>query len=153
MPLPLSLLIILITTISWVQGIEGLKLTDADIPRDYIKLNEIISESRAATYYKRTDVYSSMLGEVVKKDFQSFTSKKDSGTIFYFEYRNKFDAEEYLKGVLIGDDAPSKARLTEYLIKDNILIVWRFSKKSSKLKSISKEKIKSLINTRTIPTE
>lgn len=123
------------------QTFDKLKLTDTEIPDGYKISNEILCKSvQPKIFFDNPDLYQSILGSVKSKDFQSFKSKDDKGTILYFEYEENVQHEGFLEGLLWGGDKPTKEHPEEYIIKDNILIIWCFPKKSA-IKNISKAKI------------
>ena len=127
------------------QNIEDLKLDETEIPANYVLSDTIINQSRAATYFKYTKTYSTVVGEVIKKDYQAFQSEKDSGTIFYYEFKDNLESHEYLGIILWGEEKANKKKFTEFIAQDNILIVWRFNPQS-KIKAISKKKIKLVLH-------
>lgn len=129
----------------WAQAFEKLKLSDSDVPPPYRKSEELHCKSiQSKIFYENPDLYQSILGTLKSKDFQSFESTEDEGTILFFEYEEKVNGNEFLSGLLWGGNKPTKEHPEEYLIKDNILIIWSFARKSE-IKDISKQKIKGLL--------
>jgi hypothetical protein len=139
------LLVISILSFSVVSGqvFEKYKLLPAEIPEKYRMSEKMLCKSiQPKIFYDNPDLYQGILGTVKSKDFQSFDSKDDQGTALFFEYENRVEGEGFLEGLLWGGSKPTKEHPEEYLIKDNILIIWSFTKKSE-VKNISRQKIKS----------
>jgi hypothetical protein len=127
------------------QGFDKLKLADTEVPEKYKATDQMLYKSiQAGTFYKQTDMYESFIGKIRNKEFQSYESKDDNGSIFYFEFEKDFTQEGFLEGLLWGGKKPTKEHPEEYFVKDNILVIWSFSKKSE-LKKISKDKISSVL--------
>jgi hypothetical protein len=91
-------------------------------------------------FMNKTDLYGALIGKVKNKSFQSYESKDDKGTIYYYEFEEKFEGQEFLEGLLWGGKKPTKAHPEELFVKDNILVIWSFVDKSE-LKKISKDKV------------
>jgi hypothetical protein len=127
------------------QVFEKYKLLPAEIPAKYKASEEMLYKSiQPEIFYDNPDLYQGILGKVKSKDFQSFDGKGDQGTVLFFEYEDKVKGEGFLEGLLWGGSKPTKEHPEEYLIKDNILIIWSFEKKSE-IKNISRQKIKSTL--------
>lgn len=127
------------------QGFENLKLTDTEVPEKYKPTDEMLYKSiQAGAFYEQTNLYGALIGKVKNKTFQSYESKDDKGAIYYFEFEEKFEGQDFLGGLLWGGKKPTKSHPEEIFVKDNILVIWSFSDKSE-LKQISKEKITSLL--------
>lgn len=127
------------------QGIEKLKLTDTDVPEKYKPTDEMLYKSiQAGTFYEQTDLYPALIGKVKNKTFQSYESKDDKGAIYYYEFEENFEGQEFLGGLLWGGKKRTKAHPEEMFVKDNILVIWSFADKSE-LKKISKDKITTLL--------
>ena len=99
---------------------------------------------QAGTFYEQTDMYESLIGKIKNKTFQSYESKDDKGAIYYYEFEENFDRQDFLEGLLWGGKKPTKAHPEEIFVKDNILVIWSFADKSE-LKKISKDKVTSLV--------
>jgi hypothetical protein len=142
----LTLIVIcFVTTCCWSQTFDRLKLVDDEIPKEYKTTEEILSKAvQPKIFYDNPGLYENILGTVKSKDYQSFQSKDDEGTVFFFEYESKVDGEGFLEGLLWGGSKPTKEHPEEYLIKDNILIIWSFVKKSE-IRNLSRKKIKRLL--------
>jgi|SRR6185369_2277806 len=137
---------LLIASISFGQIIDSLKLSSIEIPKGYSNSDKLICKTvHAQLFYEQTDLYSSILGTVVKKDFQSFESKGDKGSILYFEFDKDFQGESFLQGLLWGDEnKPTKKEPDEYFIKGKFLVIWSFSL-DSEIKKVSKDKVIKLL--------
>ncbi len=124
------------------QEIEKFTLTDQEIPSGYKSSAKMLCKTvQAAAFYEQTDAYEGILGAVKNKEYQSFESKGDKGTILYLEYEEEFAGEAFLQGLLWGEnDKPTKSHPEEYLIVGKYLIIWSFSP-GSELKKVSKEKV------------
>jgi hypothetical protein len=123
------------------QAFEKLKLVNTEVPEKYKETDQMLYKSiQAGLFYKQTELYESLIGKVRSKEFQSFESKDDDGGIYYYEFEKDFEQEGFLEGLLWGGRKPSKDHPEEYIVKDNILIIWSFVAKSE-LKEISKKKI------------
>jgi hypothetical protein len=133
--------------ITFGQSIDSLKLSDAEIPSGYSKSDQIICVTpHGCSFYDQTDLYESMFGKVVKKEFQSFYKKGDRGSILYLEFEKEFNGQSFLNGLLWGQESkPTKAEPDEYYSKGKILVIWSFNLKSE-LKLISKAKITQLLH-------
>ena len=128
------------------QSLEKLKISSEELPKEYTFTEETQCKSiQACMFYKQTDLYSSFLGKIKSKEIQNFISKKDSGSIMYFEFEKNFDGEGFLKGLLWGSDKPSKSHPEEFIVKGKILIIYSLEK-DSELKKLSQNKIKTLLN-------
>lgn len=144
-----TLLILIFATLvfpsTYAQGLERLKLTDAEVPEKYKATEKMLYKSiQAGTFYEQTDLYESLIGKIKEKSFQSYESKDDKGAIYYYEFDKDFEREGFLEGLLWGGNKPTKAHPEEYFVKNNILIIWSFVDKSE-LKKISKAKIIGLL--------
>ena len=143
--LTLTLLSTLIFCLTYGQGFEKLELTDTEVPDKYKPTDEILYKSiQAGTFYEQTDLYGALIGKVKNKTFQSYESKDDKGAIYYYEFEEKFEGQDFLGGLLWGGRKPTKAHPEEIFVKDNILVIWSFAEKSE-LKKISKDKITTLL--------
>ncbi|MBS0645299.1 MAG: hypothetical protein JSR97_01740 [Verrucomicrobia bacterium] len=136
----------LISTLSFGQTIDSLKLSDTEIPSDYSRPSKILCKTaHSASFYEQTDVYSTFLGTIVKKDFQSFDKKGDKGSILYFEFEKDFTGEAFLNGLLWGQPGkPTKQKPDEYYAKGKFLIIWSFDL-DSEIKMLSKTKVQSVL--------
>ena len=137
----------ILTTFSFAQTIDSLKLKDTEIPIGYSKSKELLCKTpHSSGLYESIELYESMLGKVINKDFQSFEKKGDKGTILYFQFDNEFKADAFIEGLLWGEhNKPSKSEPDDYFSKGNILIVWSFAL-DSQLKKISKDKVMQLLH-------
>ncbi len=145
----LGLTILFLTTLTYYstlgQGLDKLKLTDGEVPEKYKSTDKMLYKSiQAGTFYEQTDLYESFIGKIKNKEFQSYESKDDKGAIYYYEFEKEFTQEGFLEGLIWGGKKPTKAHPEEYLVKDNILIIWSFGDKSE-IKKISKDKIVGLL--------
>jgi hypothetical protein len=126
--IPLSILFLLLTTTLFSQTITDLKLKGKEIPKTYILSdgNNCISP-QACTFYNDIETYTNIVGKVRSKAMQSFKSKKDSGSIMYFEFENRFKGDKFLQGLLWGKEGqPSEEHPEEYVAKGKFLIIWSF---------------------------
>jgi hypothetical protein len=124
----LSVLFLLLTTTLFSQTITDLKLKGKEIPKTYILSdgNNCISP-QACTFYNDIETYTNIVGKVKSKAMQSFKGKKDSGSIMYFEFENRFKGDRFLQGLLWGKEGqPSKEHPEEYVTKGKFLIIWSF---------------------------
>ena len=138
--------LLLMCTNLFSQSIEKLKISGEELPKEYVMTKETQCKSvQACAFYKQTDLYSSFLGKVKSKEIQNFQSKKDSGSIMYFEFENDFDGEGFLKGLLWGSELPSKLHPEEFIAKGKFLIIYSFEK-DSELKKLAQNKQKLLLN-------
>jgi len=128
------------------QNIDSLKLNDNEIPPAYSKPNELICITpHASSVYDQADLYSTFLGKVTRKEYQSFSKKGDSGSILYFEFEKEFKGQGFLNGLLWGDETkPTKGEPDDYYTKGNILIIWSLNLNSD-IKKISKAKVMALL--------
>ena len=127
------------------QSIDSLKLLDKEIPEGYtltIKNNCI--SIQACTFYDNPEMYEALIGKLKRKQIQNFDSKKDNGSIMYFEFEEGFKGEGFLGGLLWGGDKPTKEHPEEYLAKGNFLIIWSF-KKGSFMTATSKNKVNEVL--------
>ena len=131
----------LLTIQSNGQSIDSLKLSDKEIPEGYTltKSNNCIS-IQACTFYGNPEMYGALIGKLKSKQIQNFDSKKDKGSIMYFEFEDSFNGEGFLGGLLWGGDKPTQEHPEEYYAKGNILIIWSF-KKGSIVTKTSRDKI------------
>jgi len=143
------LTILFITFLSTIesngQSIDSLKLSDKEIPEGYslTKENNCIS-IQACTFYENPEMYEALIGKLKSKQIQNFDSKKDKGSIMYFEFEDGFKGEGFLGPLLWGGDKPTKEHPEEYYAKGNFLIIWSF-KKGSVITKTSKDKIESIL--------
>jgi hypothetical protein len=85
------------------QKIQKMKLTDAEVPAGYKASPKMLCKSvQAASFYEQTDIYENMLGTVKNKEYQSFESKGDKGTILYLEYEEDFAGEAFFSRTALG---------------------------------------------------
>lgn len=144
--IPLSVLFLLLTTTSFSQTIADLKLKTKEIPKTYIYSDgHNCVTPQACTFYNDIATYSNIVGVVKSKEIQSFKSKKDSGSIMYFEFENRFKGDRFLQGLLWGKDGePTNEHPEEYLAKGKFLIIWSFHPDSA-IKEKSEAKIDALL--------
>jgi hypothetical protein len=146
-----SLLIVLSLTllvhVSYSQAIDKLLLADNEIPAGYKKSGKLMCRTvHAASFYEQADVYASMFGNVVKKEFQSFEGKGDKGSVLYFEFEKEFTGQAFLEGLLWGTEGKAtKKKPDEYYSKGNVLVIWSFGM-DSPVKKVSQDKVKSALN-------
>jgi hypothetical protein len=127
------------------QSIDSLKLLDNEIPEGYTltKKNNCIS-IQACIFYDNPGIYGDLIGKLKSKQIQNFDSKKDKGSIMYFEFEDGFKGEGFLGGLLWGGDKPTKEHPEEYYAKGNFLIIWSFIK-GSLMATTSKNKVKAIL--------
>ena len=141
----LLLPLFVLTLNSYSQNIDSLRLSSKEIPEGYSlsKEDQCIS-IQACTFYDSPDIYEMLIGKIKRKDIQNFTSKRDNGSIMYFEFDGDFQGEGFLGGLLWGGSKRTKEHPETYLAKKNILIIWSFNKGSA-IQKISEDKIKKLL--------
>ena len=143
--LTLTFLVTVIFCSTYGQGIEKLKLIDSEVPDKYKATDEMLYKSiQAGTFYEQTDIYGALIGKVKNKTYQSYKGKDDKGTIYYYEFEEKFEGRDFLEGLIWGGKNPTKSHPEEIFVKDNILVIWSFVDKSE-LKKISKDKVTTLL--------
>ena len=127
------------------QSIDSLQLTDKEITENYslTKNNNCIS-IQACTFYDDPGMYEMIIGKLKTKRIQNFDSKKDKGSIMYFEFETEFKGEGFLGGLLWGGNKPTKEHPEEYYAKGNFLIIWSF-KKGSLVTKTSRDKITAIL--------
>jgi hypothetical protein len=127
------------------QSIDSLKLSDKEIPEGYSisKENNCIS-IQACSFYDSPDIYEMLIGKIKNKTFQSFESKKDKGSIMYFEFEDGFKGDSFLGSLLWGGNKPTKEHPEQIFSKGNFLIIWSF-KKGSPIMKVSQDKIKAIL--------
>jgi hypothetical protein len=127
------------------QSIDSLKLLDKEIPEGYTLTKENYCISiQACTFYDNPEMYGTLIGKLKSKQVQNFDSKKDKGSIMYFEFEEGFKGEDFLGGLLWGGNKPTKEHPEEYYAKGNFLIIWSF-KKGSLMTTTSKNKVKPVL--------
>lgn len=138
----LAISLTLFSFISVAQDFDNLKLSESEIPAGYSRPAKILCKTvHSVLFYDQTDIYSTFLGSVVKKDFQAFEKKGDKGSILYFEFDRDFTSEVFLEGLLWGDAGkPTKHKPDDYIVKGKFLIIWSFGL-DSEIKKISKAKL------------
>ena len=131
---------------SYGQSIDSLKLGAKEIPEGYTatEVNNCIS-IQACTLYDNPELYGMLIGKLKTKQIQNFDSKKDKGSIMYFEFEDGFKGEGFLDGLLWGGNKPTKEHPEEYYAKGNFLIIWSF-KKGSIITKISRDKVKAILH-------
>lgn len=130
---------------SFGQSLDSLKLSAPEVPEGYsvCKRNNCIS-IQACTFYENPEMYEMIIGKLKKKEIQSFESKKDNGSIMYFEFENEFKGAGFLGGLLWGGKKPTKENPEEFYTKGNFLIIWSFNK-GSNIKILSEKKVKAIL--------
>jgi hypothetical protein len=138
-------LVLFLTTKTSGQGIDSLLLTDIEIPESYSFTNDNNCISiQACTFYDNPGMYEMLIGKLKTKKVQNFYSKKDKGSIMYFEFEEAFKGEGFLGGLLWGGTKPTKEHPEEYYTKGNFLVIWSF-KKGSVVTKVSKDKVKAIL--------
>jgi hypothetical protein len=123
------------------QSIEGMKLSDKEIPENYSLTEERKCISiQACTLYEKPGIYEMFIGKLKNKSVQNFENTDDKGSILYFEFKDGFKGKGFLDGLLWGGDSPTKDHPEEYYAKGNFLVIWSF-KTGSALTKTSKEKV------------
>lgn len=130
---------------SYGQSIDSLALSSKEIPEGYSlsKKDQCIS-IQACTFYDSPDIYEMLIGKIKRKEIQNFVSKKDNGSIMYFEFDGDFKGEGFLEGLLWGGSKPTKEHPETYLAKKNILVIWSFNKGSA-IQKMSEDKITNIL--------
>ncbi|HXU26846.1 MAG TPA: hypothetical protein VN698_06405 [Bacteroidia bacterium] len=138
-------LLLLFSVGLFAQNLDSLKLTGAQIPEGYTltKTNNCIS-IQACTFYEDPGMYGMLIGKLKNKTIQNFDSKKDKGSIMYFEFQDGFKGEGFLGPLLWGGDKPTKEHPEQYFAKGNFLIIWSFVKTSPIIKP-SQAKVKGIL--------
>jgi hypothetical protein len=127
------------------QSIDSLKLSDKEIPEGYTLTQENNCISiQACTFFDNPVMYGALIGKLNGKQIQNFDSKRDKGSIMYFEFEDDFKGEGFLGGLLWGSDKPTKEHPEEYYAKGKFLVIWSF-KKGSPVTITSKNKIKAVL--------
>jgi hypothetical protein len=143
--IPLSVLILLLTTNVFSQTLSDLKLTNKEIPKTYILSDGAICVTpQACTFYNDIETYSNIVGKVKSKAIQSFKSKTDRGSIMYFEFEHTFKGDKFLQGLLWGKEGqPTAERPEEYFAEGKFLVLWSLPS-ASIIKEKSENKIENL---------
>ena len=142
----LSTLFLFLTTTIFSQTIADLKLKTKEIPKGYtLSDGHICITPQACNFYNDIGTFSNFVGTVKSKSIQSFKSKKDSGSIMYFEFDHTFKGDKFLQGLLWGKDGqPTDEHPEEYLAKGKFLIIWSLNSNSA-IKEKSETKIEALL--------
>lgn len=123
------------------QSFDKIKLAENEIPAGYKLTNKPQCISiQACTFYNNPQMYDFLIGKVKSKDVQNFENKKDSGSIMYFEFENKFEMENFLQGLFWGGKKATQEHPEQIFVKDKILIVYSFPLESDLMK-VSQKKI------------
>ncbi|MCD1116968.1 hypothetical protein [Chryseobacterium turcicum] len=119
-----------------------MKLTESEIPKEYKLTEENQCKSiQASILFNNPKMYEMIFGKIKSQEIQNFESSKDSGSILYLEFANKFESESFVKSLLWGtSNKPTNKNPEEIYFKNNILIIWSFNKESE-LKKLSKTKV------------
>ncbi|WP_029268629.1 hypothetical protein [Flavobacterium sp. KJJ] len=144
--IPLSTLLLLLTTNSFSQNIADLKLKPKEIPKGYtLSDGQICVTNAACNFYTDIATYSNIIGTVKSKAIQSFKNRADSGSIMYIEFENRFKGDRFLQGLLWGKDGqPTDEHPEEYLAVGKFLIIWSFHP-DSPVKEKSETKIGAIL--------
>jgi hypothetical protein len=135
----------LFTVKSYGQNIDSLRLSGKEIPEGYTLTNHNNCISiQACAFYDNPEMYEAIIGKLKSKQIQNFDSKKDKGSIMYFEFEDGFKGEGFLGGLLWGGDKPTKEHPEEYYTKGKFLVIWSF-KKGSLVTTTSKNKVNSVL--------
>ena len=148
---------------SWIASIESLKhvssksssghfdklkLTGSDIENIATFSDELHLYSMQTTIlYNNPDIYSSILGQCVAKEYQSLTNGDEKGSILFFQFDSNIEGKgiSFLTGLLYGDtEKPSNAHPEVIKAKDNTLILYSFPHKitlSDKVQKIVNSKL------------
>ena len=142
----LSTLFLFLTTTIFSQTIADLKLKTKEIPKGYtLSDGHICITPQACNFYNDIATFSNFVGTVKSKSIQSFKSKKDSGSIMYFEFDHTFKGDKFLQGLLWGKDGqPTDEHPEEYVVKGKFLIIWSLQA-DSPLKEKSETKVETLL--------
>ena len=142
----LSTLFLFLTTTIFSQTIADLKLKTKEIPKGYtLSDGHICITPQACNFYNDIGTFSNFVGTVKSKSIQSFKSKKDSGSIMYFEFDHTFKGDKFLQGLLWGKDGqPTDEHPEEYVAKGKFLIIWSLQA-DSPLKEKSETKVETLL--------
>ena len=126
----------------FAQKTEKMILFENEIPKEYkITENNQCKSMQATLLFKNPEMYEMIYGKIKSKKIQNFENPEDSGSVLYIEFEKNFKSESFIKGLIWGKSKnPTDKNPEEILVKNNILVIWSFDKKS-KLKEISKKKI------------
>jgi len=125
--------------------IDSLKLRENELPEGYKFDKEIVcSNIQPVMLYKEHNLYGALLGEVIKKDFQSISNENgDAGSILYFQFKNRVEEseKEFIKGLIWGENSqPTKQHSESIEFFEGLMVVWCFEQESL-IKKLSQEKI------------
>lgn len=130
---------------SYSQSLDSLRLSASELPPGYTftKTNNCIS-IQACTYYDNPALLETYMGKVKQKHIQNIDSKKDKGSIMYFEFADGFHGQGFIDGYLWGADKPTKEHPEQYYVQGNYLVIWSF-KKGSPITKASQQKVKAIL--------
>nr|WP_315195134.1 hypothetical protein [uncultured Flavobacterium sp.] len=127
------------------QSFDKIKLEENELPAGYKLTDEPKCISiQACTFYDKPQMYDFLIGKVKSKDIQNFENKKDSGSIMYFEFENKFEMESFLEGLFWGGKKATREHPEQILVKDKILIVYSFPLEND-LIEVSQKKVENIL--------
>ncbi len=139
-------LLLILQFVASGQSLEGLQLKGSEIPVGYTVSKAVTCiNNQTCTFYEKTELYTMILGPLVRKDIQTFKSKDDSGSVMYFEFKGPFKGSDFLNTLLWGaSKKPSVQHPEQYIVKNNLLVIWSF-KAESRIQAISQQKVKMML--------
>ena len=108
------------------DAFKSMKLTEADLPQGYSFSDKLMCKSlQPATFYESVEkTYTSIVGKLKSKSFQSVKNEHDNGSILYFEFEKEFTATGFLEGLLWGGDNATREHPEDYYVNGSILVIW-----------------------------
>lgn len=112
---------------------EKVKFTEKDITAYKLQYVRHFYSRQQVIFYNNTDIYESVLPKLEEKYTQSICTDNEEGTVFFYYFADNLDSksESFLKGLFYGaEGVPSQDNPEQFLIKDNMLIVFSYQYKS-----------------------
>ena len=125
--------------------IDSLKLRENELPKGYKFGKDIFCKNiQPAMLYKEHNLYGALIGEAIKKDFQSISNENgDAGSILYFQFKKRVEesGKEFIKGLIWGENSqPTKQHPESIEFFEDVMVIWCFEQ-GSLIYKLSREKI------------
>lgn len=110
---------------SFAQTLDSLKLNAIEIPAGYNKTDELVcATTYSSSFYNQTDLYESIVGKLIKKEYQSFNKKGDQGAILYFQFEKDFKAQSFLNGLLWGQEKKRQRQYQMNIMQKEVFLLF-----------------------------
>lgn len=126
--------------------LSHLLFKDGELAGAELGKNLIAKSIQVQYFFLRPDTYSVMLPPLAEKDIQSIETKTGRGSVMFFRYEGEAESMKgFLTGLFYGPSgAPSADHPEEFIVRNDMLIIFCFEKNSALGSEVKKRIIEKL---------